>query len=565
MSAVSGVLEDGTEISVTTEVRVELTGTVKSVVSMENGYDDPTGRTVYLTLVLPDMESLDALALTVGQRYLVYGEDYLDGNWALRGYISDGLSAASGSPIEITELDEDAFLYFTPEELEILAELNPYSTAVAQYWYGEILTEIPAEMLRWKDAVMLTLEDKSVFGVYESVDYSDGSGSYPNINWDRWVTDENGALIQITQEEYEQRYSVPTIVEIDGAVEAYLQSEDGQPWAKQIELMEVNYRAFPVVGVEKLGYVADFARETARIVEGRDFTQEELESGAKVCLLSETLAAANGLGVGDRICPRFYNYDWDSPCQAFVSGGNGVVNPSAYRYTANTAFAGSAEDYVIVGLYRQDNAWGDVSDNLYSFTPNTIFVPHSSVSSDMDHGDQGFFQTLVLKNGSVAAFRNLVDEAGYEGLFIYYDQGYTTISGNLHNYKEVSQRALLVGMVVYGGILLLFLLLFPGSQGKVLLTMHALGAQRKCKVAQVVMTSAGILIPGTVTGILTGMLLWQRIINALAESASAAVTLEMDIVTFTMVALGQLVLALVLTVLIALPMTRDKGIAKRMG
>lgn len=563
-SVVNGVLEDGSEISVTTKVQVELTGTVKSVVSLESGYDDPTGRTIYLTLVLPDMESLDALALTVGQRYLVYGDDYLDGNWALRGYISDGLSSASGTPIDIDELEEDAFYYFTQDELDALAEINPYSTMVAQYWYGDIFTEIPAEMLCWKDAVMLTLEDKSMFGVYERVDYTDGSGSYPNINWDRWITDENGELIQITQEEYRQRYSVPTIVHIEGDAQEYLQSESGQRWTEQIALMEVNYQVFPLVGVDKLGYVADFARETVRIVEGRDFTQEELESGAKVCIISETLAAANGLGVGDTISPQFYNYDWDSPNQAFISDGKGVVNPSAYTYTANTEFVGNAEEYVIVGLYRQDNAWGDVSENLYSFTPNTIFVPKVSVSADMDYGNQAFFQTLVLKNGTIAEFRTLVNEAGYEDLYVYYDQEYTTISDSLENYREVAQRAMQVGVIVYGIILVLFLFLFPGSQRKVLSTMNAMGTHRRYKVAQVVMTSAGILVPGAVIGTLAGMLLWQRVINALAESVGTAVTLEMDIVTLITVALGQLALALILTVLLALPMTRDKGIAKRM-
>lgn len=442
-SVVEGVLEDGTPTTVTTKVEVTLTGTVKSVVSLEEGYDDPTGRTVYLTLVLPDMETLHGLALEVGDSYLVYGSDYLDGNWALRGFISDGLSAAMGNSVEIDELDENAFYYFTQDELDALAEINPYSTVVAQYWCEDEFTEIPAEMMRWKDAVMLTLEDKSMFGVYERVDYTDGSGSYPNINWGRWITDENGNLVQITQEEYSNLYSVPTIVHIEGSVEDFLQSENGQNWASQLELTAVNYQVFPVIGVEKLGYVADFARETARIVEGRDFTQDELTSGAKVCILSETLAAANGLSVGDTISPHFYDYDWDSPNQAFISAGKGVVNPSAYTYTANTEFVGNGEDYVIVGLYRQDNAWGDVSENLYSFTPNTIFVPKTSVSSDMDYGNQGFFQTLVLKNGTIEGFRTIVNEAGYEDLFVYYDQGYTTISESLHNYKEVAQRAMM--------------------------------------------------------------------------------------------------------------------------
>ena len=140
---------------------------------------------------------------------------------------------------------------------------------------------------------------------------------------------------------------------------------------------------------------------------------------------------------------------------------------------------------------------------------------------------------------------------------MYYDQEYTTISDSLENYREVAQRAMQVGVTVYGIILVLFLFLFPGSQRKVLSTMKAMGTHRRYKVAQVVMTSAGILVPGAVIGTLAGMLLWQRVINALAESVGTAVTLEMDIVTLITVALGQLALTLILTVLLALPMTRD--------
>lgn len=560
---IPGILEDGTEVSVITNVSVELTGTVKSVVSLEEGYDDPTGRTVYLTLVLPSVESLDALNLKPGERYLVYGTDYLDGDWALRGHISASLSSALGTNINLEELDIDSFYFYTEAEIESLTKLNPYAQYCAAYTYGDCTVNVWEWQMKNQNAVFLTAQDKSLFGTYERVDYSDGSGSYPSINWERWITDENGNMVQVTQEKYSKLYSIPTIAHLEGSIDDFLQSEDGKLWASQMELMEINFQAFPVIGVDKLGHVADFARETARIVEGRDFTQEELTNGAKVCIVSETLAAANGLRVGDTISPQFYNYDWNSPYQRFVSESYGVLNPSAYTYTANTEFAGKTENYVIIGLYRQDDAWGDVSENLYSFTPNTIFTPKTSISSDMDYGNQAFFRTLVLQNGAIEEFRALVEEAGYSDLFVFYDQEYTTISDSLENYREVAQRAMLVGFVVYGVVLVLFLLLFPGSQGKALTTMRALGAQRGYRIAHVFMNSVSILIPGTVIGAALGMLLWQKLIDVIAESAGAAVTLEMDAMSLILIALTQMFLACLLTAMMAIPMTRNKRIFGR--
>ncbi len=561
-SVSDGITEDGTEVSVELSAEVELVGTVKSVVCLDEGYDDPTGRRIYLTLTLPDMESLEALDLEPGKRYLVYGSNYLDGDWALRGDISYHVSSKLGTNVNLEALDPDGFYYYGEETIRSNAAQNPYDYAIGTYTHNGCTIMVDKSEIKNLNAVSITAEDKSAFGNSELIEHA--NGSYFRITWDRWITGENGSPVQITQEEYRRRYEIPTIAELEGSVSDFLQSEDGQLWAKQIEYMKVNNQAFPVIGVDKLGYVTNFAQETARVVAGRDFTQEELDSGAKVCILAETLAAANGLSVGDTISPRFYNYDWDSPHQEFISESYGVVNPSAYTYTANTEFAGEAQEYRIIGLYRQDNAWGDVCENLYSFTPNTVFVPKSSVSSDMDYGNQAFFQTLILKNGTVEEFRSIVDEAGYEGLFVYYDQGYTEISQSVHDYKTVAQRALLVGSIVYGAILVLFLFLFPGSQRKTLSTMNALGAPRKYKIAQIFMSGIGILIPGTAIGVAMGARLWQRVTAALTESAGIAITLEMDITALIIIALGQLALASLLTAALSIPMTRDTGIAKRM-
>lgn len=548
-------LEDGTEVYVPVFVTVELVGNVKSVVALQEGYEDPTNRTIRISIEMPNQESIDALNLTIGERYLVYGTDYLDGDWAFCGHLSTGLSGRSdiNGSVEIKELDENCLFYYTDKEKENFLEVNPYavSAPVAYYLYKPddgsktYRIDLWENTMRWKDSVLLTLRDQTV---------------WPR---DRYITDEQGNQIQLTQEEFRAMYSIPMIAHLEGSVEDFLASEEGRRWAAQLELMKVNYQSFPIIGVDKLGYIAEFGRETARIVAGRDFIPEELTSGAKVCIIAETLAAANGLTVGDTISPRFYNYDYNDPYQGFLAKGKGLVNPAAYRFTAHTEWAGEAEEYVIVGLYRQDNAWCNVAYNPYTFTPNTVFAPKSAITSDMDFGSQAFFKTLILKNGVIEEFRAVVDEAGYHDLFVFYDQGYTTISNSLQNYRQVAQRAMIIGLIVYSVILVLFLLFFPGSQGKALSTMNALGAQRKHKVTHVFMSSADILIPGTTLGVILGVLLWQKVINMIAESVDTTVVLEMDVVSLLLIALTQMVLAFALTGLMSIPMTRNKGLTKR--
>ncbi len=563
VGAYNGVLEDGTEVSFTTNVTVELRGTVENVISLEEGYPDPVGKTALLSLSLNSEEELAALDLEIGGRYLVCGTGFQDGNWMLKGEISRQLTER-GNPTQPENVDLNNVRYLTEEEssryhsaipIVGIYEVNPGESVGLRNQVEFVQSDM--DLL---NAVTLNISTRHLRGATKYVEHE--NGSYYTADYTRYITDENGNKVVISEEEFRARYEVPTMVRLDGTAEEFLASDEGALWKEQLEYMEINYHTFPIIGVEKLGYIADFSRENARIVDGRDFTEEELSSGAKVCILSETVAAANGLKVGDTINPQFYNYDYDKPSQKYISEGYGTINPSAYKFSKTTEWA-DAEEYTIVGLYRQNNAWGDVSDNLYSFTPNTIFVPQSSVTSDMDFANQGFFQTLILQNGAVEAFRALVDEAGYEGLFVYYDQDYTTIVGTLANYREMGEKAMIVGVVIYAVILLLFLLLFPCSQGKTVQTMTALGAKRGQKLGQILLSSIGILLPGSLAGAAAGMLLWDTVIGKLAQNAGESVTLEMEPAVLLGIVLAQLVLALLLTAAVALPQSRNKGIRKR--
>lgn len=412
---------------------VELTGTIKRVIGLQEGFPDPLGFTAKMTLKLPDEESFEALELSVGEHYLVYGMDYYDLDWNLRCQ----LAHSSGDPM--LDVFEAEFMHYLTDDA---IDANKQTSAmfgnqfydVAYYSDGNIYYTINNDQFEQYRCVRLSLEDKSVLVQYEWIKNADGSTT-PKLITERSYIDENGSTIIVSDEEYQERYSVPTIVHLDGSVEEFLAADEGASWRSVLDKIQVNNHAFPIIGVDKLGYVAEFAKENARIVDGRDFTSDELISGAKVCIMSENVAAANGINVGDIINPQFYNYDYSSPYQTFLESGVGTVNPSAYFYTATTPFNGVPEEYVVIGLYRQNNAWGSVDDNSFSFTPNTIFVPKNSVKSTMDCGEQAFFRTLVLENGSIDEWSQLVARAGYDGLFAYYDQGYSVIAESFYNYQ----------------------------------------------------------------------------------------------------------------------------------
>lgn len=551
----SGASSD-TDDYVIASLQYPLTATVESVLGLQEGFRDPTGTTLYLTLVLPDQQSMENLGLTVGERYLVYGMDYQDLDWQLRSEIAQ----ESDYEIEIDAFDPEKLQYTDEKTIQKAEESGRSSYTVAMYHYGEHWVVIDNNDAKKLLSSSLTVQDRSVTPVPWTTTIDEDGNAQIQISDTRAYIDENGQRVTVSQTEYQDRYSVPTIVHLEGSVQDFLTSEEGTAWAATLEQMEINNHAFPIIGVDKMGYIAEFARENARIVNGRDFTQEELDTGEKVCIISETLATENGLAVGDSISLRYYRGDMSLPYQSNLEVGYGTTNPTANFYFGTTPFENDNEEYTIIGLYRQDNAWGDVSKNVYSFTPNTIFTPKASVTGTMTYSDQGFFRTIVIKNDALEEFRTLVDSSGYEGLFVYYDQGYTTAVENMHNYQAISRRALVVGIVISAVTMLLFVLIFPFQERRTIMMMGSVGANRGRRVWYIMKKSLGVLLPGTVAGVILGMLIKEKALGAMMASAGAELSITVEPKVFCLVAGAQLCVITGIVLVAVLIMTRRKSL-----
>lgn len=414
------------------------------------------------------------------------------------------------------------------------------------------------------NAVSMTLALPFPHNLYEAV--RDAEGKLLDVKPKAQIcyTDIHGEETAVDVEEYRKRYQIPTIAHLTGSAADFIQSSDGALWKAALERDAINNSAFAVIGVDKLEYMVDFARQNAQIVEGRDFTAEELKTGAKVCVLHEALAAASNLKIGDMVTANFYQRDAGLPYQGDSVGRRdwGLLNPSASFYFDTTPFS-ETESYTIVGTYRNKNMWCDVAENEYGFSPNTVFVPKSSVATEMEYLNSILFTTPVIHNGQLDAFRKLAAKAGFSDRLIYHDQGYSTIAENFHNYDGLARKSLLIGLSVYTVIALLFLLLYPRFQVKAVRTMESLGASRGKRFVHVMISSLGILLPASILGGVLGMVLWQYVVEALKESADAAVELQMKDGTLAAIAIAQFILVLLLNGLISFAITAPKGLAAR--
>ena len=488
------------------------------------------------------------------QTYAVYETEYrsqLKGNITSVIALHEGFDDPTGRELQVN-LHVESFEAFDALGLKLGEKYLVYS-----YYYIDRV---------WKygnDYVGCLVGDEIIYD--DNVYYvsRDGTITPANITEKTYIG-ENGETVTCTPEEYVERYSLPSIVHVPDGAEAFLATEKGAEWREQIENIEINEHAFPVIGVQKLGYITDFAREDVRIVEGRDFTAKELEGGANVCVISETLAAINGISVGDTIDLNYYLYDWSVEYQWYLNEGIGIIEPSPNFYTSTTGLT-ETETYKVVGLYRDSSEWNYTSGDIYSFTPNTVFVPYSSVTGSMDYSDQGMFRTYVLKNGMIDELQKEVALAGFDGLFVYYDQGYEVISQNLFAYDEVARQALAVGASSSLVLAALYFILFPLQQKKNVMIMYSLGTTRRRRMAYILGSNLCILLPGTLLGCVLSIGSWQYVSQAIyaAAEAEAQITFEVETPLVLMIAAIQFVCMLIASLVIAWLMAKDRKMHER--
>lgn len=576
---------------------VTLSGTITDVISLQGGFRDPTGMTARLKLTLPQSWQFGEMDLEVGQSYLVYGMDYYDEDWALRSFLAE----EKGENLQIDFFDPSQLVCYYPgeveeedaddetqedqengeeEEKEVVLKWSdlPDSKIVGRYTVTvksaqESENGIPVQVYlslnaaEWRqiNTVSMTLS-KDLHYISAEEDYR-GGGSYLMTPWvDRRsevrYKDQNGETVTMTWEEYTNRYKIPTITRLEGSVEDFLQSEEGTPWREALERDPVNHHAFAVMGTNQTMSLGWFAQEEAKITQGRDITEEEAASGARVCLIQEDLAIANGLQIGDTITLNYYRGDNGLPYQGLRDNTGDLLMPSADFYFTTTPIQETAE-YTVVGLWRGPDIWPNIGLNEFSLSPNTVIVPKNSVQTDWEQPDSVLYTTAVLHNGTTEQFKRLTKSAYFYTEYACFDQGYTELVGNFQDFEELAQQMLIVGLVVYVVILLLFLLLYPTAQRMTVETMESLGAARGKRFVHVMLSAFLVVGPATVLGTALGTVLWQSVVDALREFTQTTYNLQLENGTLLLIALAQLEFAMLLTAVVAFFATTPRNLSKR--
>lgn len=472
----------------------QLDGQVLGIYGLNDAFRDPSGQRASVSLHQEYDDPAELLHPEAGKRYLLLSHSYTDDEWYLRRNVADWVFMETN-----VQLD--------PWSLDILGNLirydqraNPDGTKYCRLAHdGEFtddadgFVELAPDELIYSDPVTgveVMNVDPDDFGRFSfAVDALKDTGEImvedpqqPG-NW-------RPETVDYTQ------YNLPSIQELPDGVTAQEVIDSTSSWRMAMESIQTNNHSVPVLAVDSVEGMLEFASGRTQITQGRSISQEEYRDGAAVCLISETLARESGLNVGDTLPLSLYEKE-----KNLMPTTVGDSDPTASYYLPQRGFQQETE-YTVIGLYRQSSEWGKT---VASFTPNSVLTPKKSVTCAMETGGSaieaspsGLWGTMILKNGTAGQMEARLKENNLAGTVTYYDQGYSEIVESLDGFSRVSRTVLWVGLALWVVVLAAYCVLFPLQEGKTALRMWTLGTVKQDITGSIWLSSAAVAVIGAV-------------------------------------------------------------------
>lgn len=289
---------------------------------------------------------------------------------------------------------------------------------------------------------------------------------------------------------------------------------------------EINNCSFAVTVTNDMMGVPAFHLGNAYLHDGRLITQEEYETGKKVCVISSTLAEQQGWTVGDSLEMHFYEYD------AFCNNNREgfIISPIFHQQTEGFFYQ---DEYEIVGIYHQREQMGssETEETTLALPWNTIYVPEKAVQNlpEQEKLVHAALLTIWLENGTVNEFLSEMDELGitekragdYQVTFRFYDQGYSTVQAGL----EAMQGTAILLLILSSGILFITILLlawfFAQQQKHSVGILRMLGGIKRHIIVSLLLCAITISFVGAGVGLAIGHGLTDIVGKSIVESGLA--------------------------------------------
>ena len=276
---------------------------------------------------------------------------------------------------------------------------------------------------------------------------------------------------------------------------------------------------FPAVPTNSLSLLDPFYQGDVSIKSGREISPEEFATGAKVCLIPESLASDpvpeggeqlyhNSLQVGDTISLTWLGASYGAaPGNVFL----GRQMPIYPFYTGEPLQETAGGQYEIVGIYTTERAGGN---GLLNLGYNQVIVPSKSFDFDsltvLSGGPlESANVSFQLENNTATDFVGALHTLGYGELLSVKieDQGYSSIKKGLDAVYLVALILLISGGMASLSLLVFFVYLQISRQKREAAIRRSLG-QSKAKCMALMLCSVILVsMPGICLGTATGHVL----------------------------------------------------------
>jgi hypothetical protein len=269
----------------------------------------------------------------------------------------------------------------------------------------------------------------------------------------------------------------------------------------------------PVLPTNRTKLLMEFQQGEATIRNGRDITQEEYETGAKICLIPEGLAGRNDFQVGDKINLQLYLADYKrSASLAFYPSGSSSLYYSLLDAKGEPYPVFENSDYEIVGIYYSPN--NTQNPTGYEIGYNVVIIPSNSVKNSdenniADYGPmKGYTTSFLIPNGTTKEYLEKFNTFGIDNLEIsFYDGGYEKLAAGMKNVRQVAIILLAVSTVTTLALLVFFIYMFVSKQKKRTAIERSLGMSRKECTKSMLYGILGVITVGSISGGVIGFLI----------------------------------------------------------
>jgi hypothetical protein len=238
------------------------------------------------------------------------------------------------------------------------------------------------------------------------------------------------------------------------------------------------------------------------------------------------------------------------------------ANPMAAHF-GNQGELLEAQEFEVIGIYSKANEWALPEIDPYGFTPNTVFVPQASISVGVEQSHLGMFRNFVVSNEHLVTLAEALADAGYDEDVLFDDNGYAEIKENLSAYEGTADRILPLALIAWAVVAALFIMLYPCREGAVLVSMDSLGCPRGDRISHLIKWTLCVTVPGSIVGAIMGVALWDTVIGTLASFGGAEISIEINYAYFAAIAVAQLAVVTLTVAIVALPLTRPRGLDRR--